>query len=87
MEYPSLFCLFCVERDHDCVFLSEALVIGEESISNMAHKCSQRGILGLGEVSADNRDKNCVTIAQIQAQEVVDWFKYFVPLATHNGIK
>ena len=84
MEYPIL---FCVERDHDCVFCSEALVLGEDSISTMAPKRSHRGILGLGEVSFDNIDKGHVTRAHIQAQEAIESFKDFVPLVTRNEIE
>ena len=79
-----------VERARDCDFRSEVLVLSEESISwvfSMAPKCSQRGILGLGEVSSDNPDKDHVTRAQIQAQKYADFFKYFVPLVTRNEIE
>ena len=98
MEYPSLFCVFYIERAHDCVLRSEVLVLGEESISTMAPKCSHKGILGLGEVSADNHDKGkCseerkgekgrVTRAQIQAEEAAEFFKEYVPLETCNEIE
>ena len=82
MEYPILFCVFCVETAHDCVFHSKALVLGEDSISTMAPKHSHRGILGLGEVSTDNHDKGCVTRSQIQVYKASNYFKYFVPLVT-----
>ena len=48
------------KRARDYVFRSKALVLVEESISwvfSMAPKHSQGGILGLGEVWADNHDK------------------------------